>query len=314
MKKQINIFIISPSDVNPEREVSRDVCRYLNKAVGKDIEINSISWEYKPQNYYQDAQTNFNKYKSSFTENDIAIILLWERLGSFIPNNYIGQVTKKSPVTGTQWEIEELMAYGRIPLFFYFKIKNKLYNKDELEEGLKQKRLLDSFLEDIDLKVDATVRGHHKFNNKNELKKKLMSHLSSEIESKHKINISLQDDNMTSLNESRGNGIHQNYYVGLYIFFALTAIVIFQSIIAFEPFSKNIHNIIFVFIVSLLVVIVMGLYTLPTKVKHIHKSSFKSILKKLFKRALLIVGFTLLLSMSIVLSYLGIINSFKKLF
>lgn len=181
MKRQINIFIISPSDVNVEREIARDVCRQLNEAIDSDVEINSVLWEYKPQNYHKDPQGNFNAYKQPFRKYDIAIVILWERLGSFISKEYVGKVTGKSPVTGTQWEIEEVMANGEIPLFFYFKTEKKLYGKDELEEGLQQKKLLETFLEDIDLQRGGTGRGYQEFNSADKFSDMLKSHLKIEI-------------------------------------------------------------------------------------------------------------------------------------
>jgi len=190
VKKQINIFIISPSDVNSEREIGRDVCNQLNEAVGDDVQVNSVLWEYKPQNYHKDPQGNFNTYKQPFGKYDIAIVILWERLGSFIPKEYIGKITGKSPVTGTQWEIEEVMANAETPLFFYFKTEKKLYRKDELREGLKQKELLETFLGDIDLQRSGTSRGYQEFDSVDKFRDMLKSHLEVEIEKSSGIRIS----------------------------------------------------------------------------------------------------------------------------
>lgn len=191
MKRQINIFIISPSDVNSEREIARDVCSQLNDAVGADVEVNSVLWEYKPQNYHKDPQGNFNVYKKPFGKHDIAIVILWERLGSFIPEEYVGKITGKSPVTGTQWEIEEVMAQCEMPLFFYFKTEKKLYGKDELQEGLEQKKLLETFLEDIDLERGGTSRGYQEFASVDKFRDMLKSHLETEIEKSSGIRITV---------------------------------------------------------------------------------------------------------------------------
>jgi len=190
VKKQINIFIISPSDVNSEREIARDVCSQLNEVIGSDVEVNSVLWEYKPQNYHKDPQGNFNAYKQPFGKFDIAIVILWERLGSFIPKEYVGKITGKSPVTGTQWEIEEVMAQCEMPLFFYFKTEKKLYGKDELQEGLQQKKLLETFLEDIDLQRGGTGRGYQEFDSADKFRDMLKSHLETEIEMSSGIRIS----------------------------------------------------------------------------------------------------------------------------
>ena len=45
MKKQINVFIIAPNDVNQERVIAKEVCQKLNMSAGIDTEVKAILWE-----------------------------------------------------------------------------------------------------------------------------------------------------------------------------------------------------------------------------------------------------------------------------
>lgn len=174
----INIFIVSPSDVSLERNIAKDVCKQLDNIVGKDIEINSVMWEYYPMSYHKDPQANIDKILES---SDIFVIILWNRLGSII-EGYQGVITQSTSVTGTQYEIEKILATKKESVFFYFKIKQKNFASEELEEAWKQRQMLDTFLKDINLTKGSTQHGYQEFLNENDFRERLTKHLKLEIE------------------------------------------------------------------------------------------------------------------------------------
>ena len=193
MKKQINIFIISPNDVNEERAIAKEVCQELDKAIGMGTEINAILWEDHPMTYHKNAQANIDNVLDTC---DIFIVVLWHRLGSVV-EGYEGALTQNKNVTGTQYEIEKILASERESIFFYFKTKEKHFSSGEVEEASRQRKLLDAFLEDINLEKGSTKHGYQEFKESAEFRQKLLNHLVIEIERRTKTKIKLPIDDST---------------------------------------------------------------------------------------------------------------------
>jgi hypothetical protein len=178
LEKNIRIFVISPDDVVPERMAVAEVCRHLNDVYNGMLHIETVLWEYHPLPYKRDPQAGVN---DAFENADIYIVILWNKLGSFLPG-YEGVLTKTKPVTGTQYEIERALSQDAKPVFFYFKRKKQYFPENEVEKAAEQKRLLENFLERIELKKGTTKHGYHTFNNITDFKEKLFHHLIIELE------------------------------------------------------------------------------------------------------------------------------------
>jgi hypothetical protein len=178
MKKEINVFIISPNDVKEERQIAKEVCEKLNQDVDSGIEVNAVLWEYHPMSYHKNAQENID---DTLDKCDIYVVILWHRLGSIV-KGYEGAVTKSKQVTGTQYEIEKILSLKKEHIYFYFKREDKSFLEDELKEALYQKNLLDTFLENIDLEKGSTKHGYQEFYSNQEFRKKITNHLKIEIE------------------------------------------------------------------------------------------------------------------------------------
>jgi hypothetical protein len=122
MKKEINVFIISPNDVKEERQISKEVCEEFSGLVGKKIEVNAILWEYHPMSYHKNAQENID---DTLDKCDIFVIILWHRLGSIV-EGFEGAVTKSQKVTGTQYEIEKYFHSKKSISIFILKEKKNI--------------------------------------------------------------------------------------------------------------------------------------------------------------------------------------------
>ncbi len=182
---EITIFIASPSDVALERNIVEEVCKQLEEKYKKSISIKPIRWENYPQSYHQDAQSNINNYLKP-SECDIVIVIFWHRFGTYLPKNYVGPITKDTPITGTQWEFEEALASGKPVIHFYLKKANpKLLKNIELKE---QYTLLQNFLKKIGVYHGNAQHGFHEFNDPKEFQQRLYNHLKIEIDRliKHK--------------------------------------------------------------------------------------------------------------------------------
>ncbi len=220
MKKQINIFIVSPTDVNPERNIAKEACHLFDDAVGDDIEINPVLWEYHPMSYHKNAQANID---SVLEKCDIFIVILWHRLGSIV-DGYEGAITKSKNVTGTQYEIEKILASKKELVYFYFKTKEKNFVSHELEEALKQKQLLDTFLKDINLTKGSTKHGYQEFESGDEFREKIASHLKSAIWtlSGKRVSMPKKPKEKKPISKSQ-----RYFYMFLYIIVATVAFVFF---------------------------------------------------------------------------------------
>jgi hypothetical protein len=176
--QEVKIFIISPNDVKPERMIVRDICEALNTQAGERLDIVPVLWEDEPFTYTKNPQENIDHL---LEESDIYIVILWHRLGSSV-EGCTGAITKEKNVTGTQYEIEKILSLGKEHIHFYFKRTEPFFGKDELEEAVEQKRLLEKFLTAMELEKDSTKHGYHEFKSTREFQKQIKKHLVKEIE------------------------------------------------------------------------------------------------------------------------------------
>ena len=146
----VRIFISSPGDVNPEREVAKRVIDRLAREFSLHLRVEAMLWEREPLI----ATENFQTMITPPSESDITVVILWSRLGSFLPpENFSGAITGKKPVTGTEWEFEDAVhAYrqsGKPDLLLYRKqadIMGSLNDPEAVDLKLKQITLVREFL------------------------------------------------------------------------------------------------------------------------------------------------------------------------
>lgn len=96
--RTLKIFISSPSDVETERQLAKQVIDRLALLYGHRIKIDSVLWEREPllaSGHFQDALDPKNA--------DVMVCIFWSRLGSPLPETF-ATPDGRVGVTGTEWE------------------------------------------------------------------------------------------------------------------------------------------------------------------------------------------------------------------
>lgn len=109
--KKLRIFISSPGDVQQERISAKKVITELNKTFAKHIILEPLLWEDMPllatSSFQEGIDQIVNKYSI-----DIAIFILWSRLGSTLGKSYLK--SDGSPYfSGTEYEFDMMMEAFR---------------------------------------------------------------------------------------------------------------------------------------------------------------------------------------------------------
>jgi WD40 repeat protein len=149
-RKQLEIFISSPSDVRPERLVAQRIIERLDREFSYHFRIAPILWEREPLIATEHFQTSITPPH----ESDIVVVILWSRLGLSLPvEKYPGKITGR-PVTGTEWEFEDAVASyrnRRLPDLLLYRKRAQIpaFLDDDalLEHQRQQKRLLEDFVQ-----------------------------------------------------------------------------------------------------------------------------------------------------------------------
>ena len=143
MPKEINeirVFISCPGDVNPEKQIVRNVCDSISKVYGesRNIRLKPIDWENDiiPEITGGGAQSVIDSQLEDY-DYDIYIGILWTRFGDKMDNGR----------TPTEWEFERafnrMRATGRPKIQFYFKTEEifprNSYEVNQISEIIKFK-------------------------------------------------------------------------------------------------------------------------------------------------------------------------------
>ena len=79
----LRIFVSSPGDVGEERSLAGRVITRLQAEFGARITLEPIFWEHEPLR----ATASFQKQIPHPSQTDIAIFILWSRLGTRLPEH-----------------------------------------------------------------------------------------------------------------------------------------------------------------------------------------------------------------------------------
>ena len=153
MQPRLRIFISSPGDVGAERRVAADVVDELAQEFSHSLSLEALLWEQEPAN----SVSTFQDLIEPPSQFDVVILILWSRLGTpLLPKTplreYVGAVTGKVPVTGTEWEFEDVLRAGRergLPAIYVFR-KNEpapidVDNEEEQAKQIAQLKMLADF-------------------------------------------------------------------------------------------------------------------------------------------------------------------------
>ena len=152
---KVRIFVSSPSDVDHERALVKEICARLRQEYRPYFEVQSVLWE-------EEALTADSSFQDGIirpADCDIVVVLLWTRLGTPLPDKPYGGMT------GTQWEfvnaVDASARDGRPKVLVYKKTKPKLVditNAEATREALEDRRRLEDFFRVNFFNEDASFR------------------------------------------------------------------------------------------------------------------------------------------------------------
>lgn len=153
--RKIKVFISSPMDVREERELANRAIDQLGKELKKYVTVETYRYEYTPMLVTKDYQAQIAKPN----ETDIFICILWSRLGTPLPSNYMKD-DGSTYISGTEYEFEhayEGYCKNGKPFCLIFLKKEKFETANE--EQKKQKKALDGFIDKFTKNPDGTIKG-----------------------------------------------------------------------------------------------------------------------------------------------------------
>ena len=100
--KTLRVFVSSPGDVTEERLIARRVIGRLEAQFGDVLHLEPIFWEHEPLL----ATASFQEQIPRPSETDIAIAILWTRMGTTLPG-HIRRPDGSAYSSGTEFEFED---------------------------------------------------------------------------------------------------------------------------------------------------------------------------------------------------------------
>ena len=147
--KTLRIFISSPGDVFEERAIANRVIERLQSEYIGKVVLEPVLWEHEPLV----ATSTFQHQIVKPSDSDIVIAILWSRLGTRLPKEFV-RADGSRYESGTEFEFEEAIEgfrkNGKPDLLVYRKTAPpsvRLDDEKELLDRLSQKKKLDEFVD-----------------------------------------------------------------------------------------------------------------------------------------------------------------------
>lgn len=194
--KTIRIFISSPGDVAEERDRARQVVEQLRRRYAGQFDLKAVLWEDLPLQADMSFQQGIDLVLSGERGIDIAIFILWSRLGS--PTGaFVHKPDGSAYRSGTEREFDLIMAARQenqrhdpasdAPKILIYTRRDeasfdeRLRGKptDEKNTLLAQKKLVETFIQEDfhDKASGANVRAYHAFDRPVTFSQRLRVHL-----------------------------------------------------------------------------------------------------------------------------------------
>lgn len=197
--KKIRLFISSPGDVQQERLIAKKVIANLNRIYSQYVELETVMWEDLPLEATASFQDGINYFLGK-APIDIAVFILWSRLGS-----RLGQSYKKPDGTeyqsGTEYEFDMMHALWeqtkRPKIMVYVKDAEPQYTNlslGDIQEALEQKNLLQNFIEkNFRDRETGTNYAYWQFDKQQTFEKRLRTHLARLIHEQIGENVQIKE-------------------------------------------------------------------------------------------------------------------------
>jgi len=144
MARKYRIFLSSPGDVEPERDIVEQVVRRINDRHGENG-FDLYRWEHE---HYTAAAT-FQDQIPQASECDVVVCIFWKRLGSELPDQY--KRPDGTAPTGSEFEFEQAIdaatsSDDQLPDIYVYRSGAKVsFDADTLELETAQFNLLKAF-------------------------------------------------------------------------------------------------------------------------------------------------------------------------
>ena len=150
--RELQIFISSPGDVCPERDVVRQVTERLSRdpLVSEHCRIQTVAWDTPDASVPLDAnvtpQQSVNEYLLLPSQCDLTVVLLWGRIGTPLPTT-MARADGSQFQSGTIWELEDAYTH-RKPVWIYRNVPAPAVRIDDaaIPQMLEQFKALDEYL------------------------------------------------------------------------------------------------------------------------------------------------------------------------
>lgn len=198
--KKLRVFISSPGDVQQERLIAKKVIANLNRIYSQYVELETIMWEDLPL----EATASFQDGIDYFLDKapvDIAVFILWSRLGSKLGENF-----KKPDGTiyqsGTEYEFDMMYALWeqtkRPKIMVYVKDAEPQFssglNLGDIKEALEQRNLLQNFIEEnFRDRETGTNYAYWQFDKQQTFEERLKTHLTRLIHEQIGENVQIKE-------------------------------------------------------------------------------------------------------------------------
>ena len=184
----LHVFLASPGDVGEERALARDVMERLPKdpLLRDRIAIDVVSWDGAGGAAMEASMTPQEAIKQGLrrpSECDIAVVILWARMGTPLPTNFEVKADGTPYRSGTEWEyLDALQAAQKTgcPKVLVYRrtaVPNIAINDPQRDQKAKQWDTVQAFFAEF-RNPDGSYRGsYNDYANPAELRDKLADHL-----------------------------------------------------------------------------------------------------------------------------------------
>jgi formylglycine-generating enzyme required for sulfatase activity len=198
--RTIRVFISSPGDVAEERERARSVVHQLRRRYAGRLDLHALLWEELPLQADMSFQQGIDVVLSDVGA-DIAVFILWSRLGSPTGPLMTGEHGRQyRSGTEREWDLmlrarERCQRDGSPPrpsIIVYTRqdevsFEERLRGKpdDEKSQVIDQKRLVKQFIEEEfrDTQTGVNIRAYHSFDQPTTFAQQLRIHLTNLLDS-----------------------------------------------------------------------------------------------------------------------------------
>jgi tetratricopeptide (TPR) repeat protein len=183
--RTLRIFVSSPGDVAEERLIARRVIGRLEAQYGDALHLEPLFWEHEPLL----ATASFQEQMPRTSEADVAIVILWSRIGTALPA-HIRRPDGSAYSSGTEFEFEDAVEgfrrRGKPELLVYRKTAPPMWPADDglAAQRVAQKAALDRFIHKwfIDRESGVFTAAFHGFESPADFEEVLEAHLTRIIE------------------------------------------------------------------------------------------------------------------------------------